>query len=191
MDGISLGLKCTLRSLHSSVRGKRVLEITARLLKTALLSALAKAVCLAMTFGIKTVLTFEMWSMGSVETRRQAKLAEFDRCYHEYQTRDAMAQPLAAASGWHSEAEVIDDDTQRCSICFDAMDDTQNGPIHELPCHVTHCFHAGCLARCWKASGQRGAPLRALCPMCRQECAQHHLAQVMDALAVIEMERMK
>mmetsp|Transcript_19952 Transcript_19952/g.47820 ORF Transcript_19952/g.47820 Transcript_19952/m.47820 type:complete len:273 (-) Transcript_19952:88-906(-) len=49
-----------------------------------------------------------------------------------------------------------------CVICTDELGDETRGPVIQLECHVSHCFHAECIARAWA-----GRPSRP-CPCCRR-----------------------
>lgn len=140
-----------------------------------LLSTLAAAFCEFVSHALSRL-------EGHKSRRLRAKLAEF----HEQTVRQqqpATTETAAIRQCGHAFTDDAIQQHDRCSICFDDMDDTANGMVLTLPCHATHRFHAGCLAKCWKTS--RTVP-QTLCPICRHECESHHQAQAMEALAAIE-----
>ena len=52
-----------------------------------------------------------------------------------------------------------------CSICMEPLSLEDDGPAWSLPCHSTHCFHAGCLERALQHDPQQR------CPICRTPSA--------------------
>mmetsp|Transcript_36777 Transcript_36777/g.89524 ORF Transcript_36777/g.89524 Transcript_36777/m.89524 type:complete len:204 (-) Transcript_36777:949-1560(-) len=50
-----------------------------------------------------------------------------------------------------------------CAICMDTLGTAEHGPVVQLDCHTSHCFHTECIARAWD-----GRPTR-LCPCCRRQ----------------------
>ena len=76
---------------------------------------------------------------------------------------------------------------RECSVCFEVLGDSDNGPPVELQCGGgRHCFHAGCLGRAWVAIEAQGGTPR--CPLCRTDCTDtpahlfaHAAVQSLDA----------
>ena len=57
-----------------------------------------------------------------------------------------------------------------CAICLEPLQEEANGPPMSLPCHITHCFHAGCLARHLALARN---PVEGRCPICRATGCPH------------------